>query len=126
MCAVLLDTKGPEIRTGTLKVRCLSTVGRCELRAQLLAAIRPTPSARPPSSQNGKSVTYKQGSEVTLHTDYNVVGDDENIALSYQALAQHVRAGATPPSHTHPQIKVRRKLRVSESPCMHAVVLYAS
>lgn len=37
---------------------------------------------------------YKQGNEVTLHTDYSVVGDEDNIALSYSSLAQHVRGGA--------------------------------
>ena len=49
MCAVLLDTKGPEIRTGTLK--------------------------------DGKPVTYEAGSEVTLTTDYNAVGDSRTIAI---------------------------------------------
>lgn len=65
MCAVLLDTKGPEIRTGTLK--------------------------------DGKPVTYTQGSEVTLTTDYKATGDKDLIALSYASLPHHVKQGVLGP-----------------------------
>jgi pyruvate kinase len=62
MCAVLLDTKGPEIRTGMLK--------------------------------DGKPVLMEAGREVTLHTDYSLLGDERNIAMSYKKLPEDVEPGA--------------------------------
>lgn len=53
--------------------------------------------------QDGKSVTYKQGTDVTLHTDYTFVGDSENIALSYSSLPLHVRQGALERQETPPK-----------------------
>mmetsp|Transcript_82 Transcript_82/g.184 ORF Transcript_82/g.184 Transcript_82/m.184 type:complete len:566 (-) Transcript_82:92-1789(-) len=62
LCGVLLDTKGPEIRTGFLK--------------------------------DGAAVMLKQGSEVTLTTDYTVHGDSTTIAVSYPSLAKDVGPGS--------------------------------
>ena len=61
VCAVLLDTKGPEIRTGTLR--------------------------------DGKPVSLVRGKELTLTTDYSVVGDENLIAVSYQWMARDVKCG---------------------------------
>ena len=61
VCAVLLDTKGPEIRTGTL--------------------------------EDGKPVTLERGKELTLTTDYSVVGNKDVLAVSYQWMARDVKAG---------------------------------
>lgn len=61
VCAVLLDTKGPEIRTGTL--------------------------------EDGKPVTLERGKELTLTTDYSVVGNKDLLAVSYQWMARDVKAG---------------------------------
>ncbi|GJP47630.1 hypothetical protein CLOM_g6810 [Closterium sp. NIES-68] len=61
MCAVLLDTKGPEIRTGFLK--------------------------------DGKAVQLKKGREVTITTDYEALGDENTIAMSYKSLPNDVKPG---------------------------------
>lgn len=61
VCAVLLDTKGPEIRTGTL--------------------------------EDGEPVTLERGKELTLTTDYSVVGNKDLLAVSYQWMARDVKAG---------------------------------
>lgn len=45
------------------------------------------------SSQGGKPVTYFQGTEVTITTDYAAVGNKSLIALSYKSLASHVKQG---------------------------------
>ncbi|KAL2630550.1 hypothetical protein R1flu_015236 [Riccia fluitans] len=63
MCAVLLDTKGPEIRTGLLK--------------------------------DGKPIPIVKDREITITTDYDCVGDETTIALSYKKLAEHVHPGST-------------------------------
>lgn len=62
MCAVLLDTKGPEIRTGMLK--------------------------------DGKPVLLEVGKEVTLTTDYESMGDESTIAMSYKRLPLDVQPGS--------------------------------
>eukprot|EP00191_Tetraselmis_sp_GSL018_P017116 CAMPEP_0177577978 /NCGR_PEP_ID=MMETSP0419_2-20121207/76_1 /TAXON_ID=582737 /ORGANISM="Tetraselmis sp., Strain GSL018" /LENGTH=622 /DNA_ID=CAMNT_0019066337 /DNA_START=417 /DNA_END=2283 /DNA_ORIENTATION=+ len=62
LCAVMLDTKGPEIRTGFLK--------------------------------DGKPVKLVSGNEVTITTDYDAVGDESLIAVSYKKLAEDVRPGS--------------------------------
>ena len=70
MCAVLLDTKGPEIRTGMLK--------------------------------GGKPVLMEAGREVTIHTDYTLHGDEQNIAMSYKKLPSDVVPGAEVSHRTNP------------------------
>ena len=62
MYAVLLDTKGPEIRGRRLK--------------------------------DGKPVLMEAAREVTLHTDYSLLGDERNIAMSYKKLPEDVEPGA--------------------------------
>ncbi|KAL9662985.1 hypothetical protein QQ045_027821 [Rhodiola kirilowii] len=59
LCAVMLDTKGPEIRTGFLK--------------------------------DGKPIQLKQGQEITISTDYSLLGDDNTICMSYKKLAHDVK-----------------------------------
>lgn len=61
-CAVMLDTKGPEIRTGFLK---------------------------------DKTVTVKAGQKLKILTDYNVKGDETQIACSYKSLPKTVKVGST-------------------------------
>ncbi|CAI0384632.1 unnamed protein product [Linum tenue] len=61
-CAVMLDTKGPEIRTGFLK--------------------------------DGKPIELKQGSEILISTDYNLRGDETQIAMSYKKIAEDVKPGS--------------------------------
>jgi|TARA_B110000208_G_C11688409_1_gene401369 pyruvate kinase len=51
--AIMMDTKGPEIRTGRI---------------------------------NADKVTYLAGSEISITTDYDVVGDETTIACSYKSL----------------------------------------
>ncbi|KAL3843540.1 hypothetical protein ACJIZ3_000943 [Penstemon smallii] len=59
LCAVMLDTKGPEIRTGFLK--------------------------------GGKPIQLKQGKEIIISTDYNIMGDENTISMSYKNLAQDLK-----------------------------------
>lgn len=59
----MLDTKGPEIRTGFLK--------------------------------NHDKVTIQKGSVVELTTDYDFLGDETKIAVSYPELPQSVAVGGT-------------------------------
>lgn len=59
----MLDTKGPEIRTGFLK--------------------------------DHANVTIKKGSLLELTTDYDFIGDETKIAVSYQELSQSVVVGGT-------------------------------
>jgi len=61
-CAVLLDTKGPEIRTGML--------------------------------EDGKPIMLERNKEITLTTDYSVVGNESLIACSYPNLARDVSPGS--------------------------------
>lgn len=61
-CAVLLDTKGPEIRTGNLK---------------------------------DKKVTFVSGQSLKICTDYEFLGDTEQIACSYKDLMTTVKIGST-------------------------------
>ncbi|CAI9265859.1 unnamed protein product [Lactuca saligna] len=62
-CAVMLDTKGPEIRTGFLK--------------------------------DGKPIQVTQGQEITISTDYSIVGDENMICMSYKKLAHDLKPGGT-------------------------------
>merc|ERR1719436_1947947 len=61
--AILLDTKGPEIRTGFFKEGV------------------------------GKTIDLQQGQDLKLVTDYNYKGDNTCIALSYDKLCQGVKPG---------------------------------
>jgi len=63
--AILLDTKGPEIRTGLFKEEC------------------------------GGKIQLKQGQELKLVTDYSFKGDNTCFALSYDKLCQSVKLGNT-------------------------------
>lgn len=59
--AVMLDTKGPEIRTGFLKSK--------------------------------DTITIKKGSTIELTTDYDFIGDETKLAVSYPELPQSVSVG---------------------------------
>lgn len=61
-CAVLLDTKGPEIRTGLLK---------------------------------DKKVTLENGQSLKISTNYELLGDNEQITCSYKDLPTTVKVGST-------------------------------
>merc|ERR1719331_665822 len=61
--AILLDTKGPEIRTGFFKEEC------------------------------GGKVELKQGQDLKLVTDYEFKGDSTTLACTYQALPTSVKPG---------------------------------
>jgi len=63
--AILLDTKGPEIRTGFFKESC-----------------------------NGK-IHLKAGSELDLCTDYSFKGDETKFACTYDKLPTSVQPGST-------------------------------
>ncbi|GAA0162811.1 kinase [Lithospermum erythrorhizon] len=63
MCAVMLDTKGPEIRTGFLK--------------------------------GGKPIQLTQGHEITITTDYSIMGDENMISMSYKKLAEDLTPNST-------------------------------
>jgi len=63
--AWLLDTKGPEIRTGFFR------------------------------EDVGKTIDLKAGQELVLTTDYSFKGDSSKIACSYPKLAQSVQVGGT-------------------------------
>jgi len=63
--AILLDTKGPEIRTGFFKEEC------------------------------GGKIELEQGKELKLVTDYSYKGDATCFALSYPALPKAVKVGGT-------------------------------
>lgn len=62
MCALMLDTKGPEIRTGKL--------------------------------EGGKEVTLADGDEITLTTDYSVIGNKDRISHSYPSMSNTVKEGS--------------------------------
>merc|ERR1719183_1908535 len=61
--AILLDTKGPEIRTGFFKEEC------------------------------GGKIELKQGQDLKLVTDYDYKGDSTCFAITYQALPTSVKPG---------------------------------
>jgi pyruvate kinase len=63
--AILLDTKGPEIRTGFFR------------------------------EDVGKNIELKQGQDLKLTTDYSFKGDSTCIAVSYEALCKSVSVGNT-------------------------------
>merc|ERR1711972_519869 len=63
--AILLDTKGPEIRTGFFR------------------------------EDVGKSIESKQGQDLKLVTDYSFKGDSTCIALTYEQLPTSVKPGNT-------------------------------
>merc|ERR1712217_923259 len=63
--AILLDTKGPEIRTGFFR------------------------------EDVGKSIELKQGQDLKLVTDYSFKGDSTRIALTYEQLPTSVKPGNT-------------------------------
>merc|ERR1719271_146195 len=60
---ILLDTKGPEIRTGFFKEEC------------------------------GGKIELKQGQDLKLITDYDVEGDSTTLAVTYKALPTSVKPG---------------------------------
>eukprot|EP00928_Gymnodinium_smaydae_P056409 TRINITY_DN397_c0_g1_i2.p1 TRINITY_DN397_c0_g1~~TRINITY_DN397_c0_g1_i2.p1 ORF type:complete len:548 (-),score=162.91 TRINITY_DN397_c0_g1_i2:177-1820(-) len=62
--AILLDTKGPEIRTGFFK-----------------------------ESLAGGKINLKQGQELKLVTDYDFKGDETTLAITYKALPTAVKPG---------------------------------
>ena len=62
--AILLDTKGPEIRTGFFKPEC-----------------------------NGK-INLKAGQDLEITTDYSYKGDETKIACTYEKLPQSVKPGS--------------------------------
>merc|ERR1719329_825130 len=62
--AILLDTKGPEIRTGFFR------------------------------EDVGKSIDLKQGEELRVTTDYSFKGDSTCIAVSYDKLCSSVKQGS--------------------------------
>jgi len=62
-CGILLDTKGPEIRTGFLK------------------------------PETGGTIQLEMGKTIVLTNDYEYKGDAEKLALSYKSLPLHVRPG---------------------------------
>merc|ERR1719390_328634 len=61
--AILLDTKGPEIRTGFFKEEC------------------------------GGKIKLKQGQDLKLVTDYDFKGDETTLAITYKALPTAVKPG---------------------------------
>merc|ERR1712070_1337902 len=63
--AILLDTKGPEIRTGFFQEKC-----------------------------NGK-IHLKKGGTIELCTDYSYKGDESKIACTYKSLPTSVQPGST-------------------------------
>ncbi|KAF2576973.1 hypothetical protein F2Q68_00000249 [Brassica cretica] len=63
LAAVMLDTKGPEIRTGFLK--------------------------------DGNPIQLKEGQEITITTDYDILGDETTISMSYKKLPLDVKPGNT-------------------------------
>jgi len=63
--AILLDTKGPEIRTGFFK-----------------------------DELAGGKINLKEGQELKLVTDYTFKGDDTTLAVSYQQLPTAVKPGS--------------------------------
>lgn len=60
-CAIMLDTKGPEIRTGML--------------------------------EEHKAIDLKKGQELEIHTDYNILGNNQRISCSYPGLMKSVKIG---------------------------------
>jgi len=64
-CAVMLDTKGPEIRTGFYAPEC-----------------------------NGK-IKLTAGQDLKITTDYSFKGNNECIACSYESLCSTVKVGST-------------------------------
>lgn len=40
--------------------------------------------------KDGKSINLKQGQEITITTDYNILGDESLICMSYKRLAEDV------------------------------------
>ncbi|CAJ1366237.1 unnamed protein product [Effrenium voratum] len=72
--AILLDTKGPEIRTGFFKVALAHHVCGDELA--------------------GGKINLKEGQELKLVTDYSFKGDDKTLAVSYQQLPGAVKPGS--------------------------------
>ena len=64
-CAAMLDTKGPEIRTGFFA----------------------------PPNEGGK-ITFEAGAELILTSDYSHKSDGTKLACTYKALASTVKVGA--------------------------------
>lgn len=62
-CALLLDTKGPEIRTGLVK------------------------------DQTKKLINLVAGQDLEITTDYTVLGDEKVLACSYKGLPTSVKVG---------------------------------
>lgn len=67
--ALMLDTKGSEIRTGFYRDDCLI--------------------------EGKKEIVLKQGQSLEIGTDYDFKGDNTKITCTYSALPQSVKVGST-------------------------------
>jgi pyruvate kinase len=77
--AVMLDTKGPEIRTGKLKDdKARAAPPRSEKACLILSA---------------QPVTFLAGAEITIG-DATRLGDESSLACSYEKLSEHVSPGS--------------------------------
>ena len=86
MCATMLDTKGPEIRTGELEggqpvTYTVHTEGTLRGVSRMSTPRRASPSLTP--------------HPVTLTSDYTAKGNARLIALSYRSLAEHLSPGSS-------------------------------
>ena len=94
ICAIILDTKGPEIRTGKLKPR--SSPVNSAVPSPVSSPAPVTDASAAVNSASSSTINFVQlykGQDYLLTTDESILGDNQRCAICYSNLPKLVKPG---------------------------------